>query len=96
MNRTAPKILLALMTMPVAVHAEVSDKMATIPQLRMQGIIVAVVLLAMVRWSAWFSILAFAVIAFFGAATYETFADPYVGPAILNEQGIPYVVSSYG
>jgi hypothetical protein len=93
MNRTVPIILLA---MPVAAHAEVSDKMATIPQLWMQGIIIAVVLLALVRWSVWFSILAFAVISFFGAATYDTFADPYVGPAILNEQGIPYVASSYG
>ena len=76
-------------------HAEVSDKMASIPQLWVQGIVIAIILFALVRWSVWLSIFAIVVITFFGIATYETLADPYVGPAIMKEQGVPYAVSAY-
>jgi len=93
MNKSSLLIFLAF---PVAAYAEVSDKMATVAQLWAQGIIVAIVLLLLVRWSTWFSILALMVIALFGFSTYETFTDPYIGQAILNEQGIPYMLSSYG
>ena len=89
------KIFLLLLVSEPA-FAEVSDKMATMSQLWMQGVIVGSVLLLLIWWSRWFAILGIPVAMFFGLASYSTFSDPYVGPAIINEQGIPYIISSYG
>ena len=89
-------ILVALSTFPVSALAEVSDKMATIPQLWVQGAIGSLALLLLVRLSRWFALPGAAVVAFLGIGSYETFADPFVGPAILHEQGTPYLASSYG
>lgn len=90
------QFLVMLLVTPLSAHAEVSDKMASIPELWIQGIVCAVILLALVRWSVWFSILAIITITVFSVATYETFADPFIGPAIMKEQGVAYAVSSYG
>ena len=89
-------ILFILILFLTPAYAEVSDKMSTIPDLWLQGFVVGFVLLILIRWSIYFSILGILVTLFFGVVSYETFFDPFVGPAILKEQGAPYVISSYG
>jgi len=81
---------------PLLVFAEVSDKVPSIQQLWLQGIMVALVLSILVRFSYWFFIVAALIVIFFGITSYETIADPYVGPAILKEQGTAYVVALFG
>ena len=76
--------------------AEVSDKVLSIPQLWTHGIIGGVILFMLIRYSAWFITLGLAVVLFFGLVAYETIADPFVGPAIVKEQGNTYIVASYG
>ncbi|MDH5408132.1 MAG: hypothetical protein OEZ33_12055 [Gammaproteobacteria bacterium] len=86
-------ILLLFLSTPA--YAEVSDKMPSMYQLWLYSAIGFIVILFLVRWSLWFIVLAVLSALFFGTASYETFADPYIGPAIIKEQGLPYIVSSY-
>jgi hypothetical protein len=81
---------------PFPALAEVSDKMATIPQLWVQGLLSALILLVLVRASAWWIIPGVLAVAFFVYGAYSTFADPFMGQAVFHEQGIPYIVSAYG
>lgn len=91
------RALFLLFTLTPAIgFAEVSDKMATISELWLQGLIVGAILFALVRWSHWYSVLAAVVVIFFFIASQKTFTDPYIGPAIMQEQGNRYKVASYG
>jgi hypothetical protein len=89
-------LLILLSAISIPAFAEVSDKIASIPELWLQGAIGGAVLYFLVRWSIWFGILALLVVAFLGAVSYETLQDPFVGGAVLREQGTQYVVASYG
>ena len=85
-----------LICFPSIAFAEVSDKMASIPALWLQGTVGAVILFALGRYSYVLAALGFLVCIFWLIGTYETFADPYIGPAIRYEQGVPYVFAAYG
>ena len=87
---------LAILLLPFPALAEVSDKMPTITQLWLQGLIGAILLLLLIRRFIWASILGFCVVPFFAFASYDMLADPFVGPAIMKEQGTSYIVSAYG
>ena len=76
--------------------AEVSDKVMSIPQLWTYGIIGSVILFTLIRYSAWFVVLGLVVVLFFCLVSHQTIADPFVGPAIVKEQGNNYIVASYG
>ena len=81
---------------PSISFAEVSDKLHSQPELWLQGFGVGVVMLILCTYRPFLLILIWApVVSLFGWATHELFADPYVGPAILQEQGMIYQVISY-
>lgn len=85
-----------LLLLPLPAFAEVSDKMPTQQNLWTTGLLLALCLGFAVRWSTWFNLLAWPLIAlcFYGAYDLLTQAD--VGPAIIREQGNAYIVASYG
>ncbi len=56
----------------------------------------AIILLVLIRWSIWFSVLGVITILLFSVISYQTLSDPCVGPAIIKEQGMPYIFASYG
>ena len=89
-------ILLIFSVFPLLAFAEVSDKMASIPSMWAQGITVAIVLLFLVRRYILSGIVGVFVVAFFTYASYDSFSDPHIGPAIIREQGTLYIVAAYG
>lgn len=94
--RNMKYIVLLLSLMPLSVLAEVSDKMASIPFMWVQGVVGAIVLLFLIQRFIWASVFGVLVVTFFTYASYATFADPYIGPAIIQEQGTPYIIAAYG
>jgi hypothetical protein len=75
--------------------AEVSDKMASIPELWLHGMIVGLLIYFLTVWRIGFVILGGLFIAFFAFAAYDTLNSPFIGEAIIKEQGVPYIVASY-
>ncbi|WP_155735506.1 hypothetical protein [Pseudoalteromonas luteoviolacea] len=75
--------------------AEVSDKMATIPELWLHGLIFGVPVYFLTAWRKGFLFLGISFALLFAYAAYATLSDPYVGAAIIKEQGIPYIIASY-
>jgi hypothetical protein len=75
--------------------AEVSDKMATIPELWLQGFLFGVPVYFLTAWRKGFLILGVLLTVFFAYAAYATLSDPYVGVGIIKEQGTPYIIASY-
>ncbi|WHI53005.1 hypothetical protein P3339_09655 [Microbulbifer sp. MLAF003] len=86
--------LLSLFPLPAL--AEVSDKMTSIPVMWIQGAVGAIVLLLVIRRFIWASAFGALVVAFFTYASFATFDDPHIGPAIIKEQATPYIVAAYG
>ena len=76
--------------------AEVSDKMNSQAGLYFSGLLAGGLLLLLVRWSIWANIIAVPLVGLFFYFAYETLADPFVGPAIIQEQGVSYVFALYG
>ena len=88
--------LLLLALLPVPALAEVSDKVASIPQLWLTGAFAGVVAFLASRYRVALGAILLPVSAFFVFAGLEPIRDPYVGPAIISEQGPIYVVAVYG
>jgi hypothetical protein len=78
------------------VMAEVSDKAASHLQLWVEGIVVGGLALVAGVFRPVLGILIGLLFGLlFGYAAYDTFVDPYIGPAVLAEQGEIYRVSVY-
>jgi len=75
--------------------AEVSDKMATISQLWLQGFLFGAPVYFLTVWRKGFLVLGILLTVFFAYAAYATLSDPYVGVGIIQEQGTPYIIASY-
>ncbi|HJX31545.1 MAG TPA: hypothetical protein VJ624_06805 [Thermodesulfobacteriota bacterium] len=76
--------------------AETSDKMSTITRIWIEGLIIGWVgfFAAMFRFGS--GILYSLTTVFFCIGTYGLISDPYVGPAVIAEQGTAYIPSVYG
>ena len=90
------RVLFFLLLCPLVAYAEVSDKMATQPELWVQGGLVGCVLAAAIRWSKWVNLIGLPLVVLFFYLAYDTLAQPDIGPAIINEQGSPYIIALYG
>ncbi|MDP2563748.1 hypothetical protein [Pseudoalteromonas marina] len=75
--------------------AEVSDKMATIPELWLQGFIFGIPVYFLTVWRKGFLGLGILFTVFFAYVAYATLSDPYIGVGIIKEQGRPYIIASY-
>lgn len=82
--------------LPACAFAEVSDKMPSITRLWGEGFIVALFGYLSARYRIWTGILFGLFSLFFCFGTYSLLSDPYVGPAIIAEQGNPYLFTVYG
>ena len=70
--------------------------MTSIPVMWVQGVVGAILLLSLIRRFIWASLFGVLVVSFFTYASYATFNDPHIGPAIIHEQGTPYIIAAYG
>ena len=85
-----------MLLLPCGAFAEVSDKMATQSELWVTGIIFGIVLALLLLWSKWMNIIALPIAFLFFYFAYDTLAQPDIGPAIIKEQGKPYIFALYG
>jgi hypothetical protein len=90
------KIILLLLFFSLPAIAEVSDKMNSQADLYFSGFLSGCLLALLIRWSKWTNLIAWPLVALFFYFAYETFADPFIGPVIIQEQGIAYIFASYG
>ena len=90
------KICALLLLLPVSAIAEVSDKMATQPGLWFSGLIAGILVAAAVRWTKWLNLIGVPLVVLFFYFAYDTLAQPNIGPAIIREQGVPYIIALYG
>lgn len=76
--------------------AEVSDKVSSIPEHWMVALPVAAIMLLAARWRWWLALpLALPLLALICAGLALP-TEPYIGPALLQEQGWPYFGSLWG
>jgi len=87
---------LALLTLSFSAAAEVSDKMASQPGTWVSGVVVGILLALGIRWSKWGNLAGVPVAAGFFYFAWETLHQPHIGPAIIKEQGTPYIIALYG
>jgi len=90
------RIFLVLLALPAPALAEVSDKMATQPSLWFSGGLVGVLLVLGIRWSKWVNFIGVPLAVLFFYFAWNTLRQPYIGPAIIKEQGTPYILALYG
>jgi hypothetical protein len=91
--RSLPSLLLLA---PSAALAEVSDKVATVPQLWLTAILAGTVALLAGRHRLLLGLCLLPVSLFLVLATLEPINDPYVAPAVISELGYSYVSAGYG
>jgi len=89
-------IALVMFTASFPAFAEVSDKMPSIPQLWLQGGVLAALLFGFGRLRLWTAGLAIILACFLAVGSYDMVNDEHVGRAIRVEQGMPYVAAAYG
>lgn len=89
-------IIYPLVLTPLNVCAEVSDKMPTQSGLWITGLVGGTVAALLLRSSKRLNILAVPLVLLFFYFAYDTLAQPDIGPAIIKEQGTPYVMALYG
>lgn len=91
MNRTL--YLLLFFSLPAI--AEVSDKMPSQAGLYLTGFFAGSLLSLLIRWSKWANLVAWPLVVVFSYYAYDTLFDPFIGPAIIHEQGKSYIFASY-
>ena len=70
--------------------------MATQTELWLAGATVGSVLMAGIAWKSWINYLATPIMILFFYAAYSTLSEPFIGPAVVREQGISYILALYG
>ena len=96
MKALSRSISLLLVLLPLPALAEVSDKVASVPQLWLTGVLAGVVAFLAGRYRVALGAILLPVSMFLIFAGLEPIRDPFVGPAIISEQGQTYVVAVYG
>lgn len=87
---------LAPLTLSFSASAEVSDKMASQPGIWVSGVVVGILLTLGIRWSRWGNLVGVPVAAGCFYFAWDTLNQPHIGPAIIKEQGTPYIIALYG
>lgn len=87
MKRMASFLFLLL---PSVAVAEVSDKMATIPEVFIQGAIAATIAFALSRFRWWLVLIAAGWALLLAAGVYGLWEEKHMREAVLHEQGIKY------
>ena len=87
---------LLLVFAPSSALAEVSDKVATVPQLWLTAVLAGTTALLAARYRLLLGLALLPMSLFLVLATLEPINDPYVGPAVVSELGHSYVHAGYG
>jgi hypothetical protein len=79
----------------LGVFAEVSDKIASIPQMWLQGFLFGGIgfLLSTKKW--WLSLIGFILVFAMASGTYDMQTDKFMSAAVINEQGEGYFITGY-
>jgi hypothetical protein len=88
--------VVVLAAVPRPAFAEVSDKVSSIPEHWIRAIPVAAVLLVLARWRWWLALPLAPPLVMLIWAGLALPSEPYIGPALLQEQGWPYFLSLWG
>jgi hypothetical protein len=88
-------ILLFLVLVPVSAWAEVSDKIPSIFQMWVQGIIFGVICFYLASKKWWLAIVGVGLSIILFAGVYDMEADKYMRQAVINEQGETYLIYGY-
>jgi putative exporter of polyketide antibiotics len=81
--------------LPQIVFAEVSDKIASISLMWMDGLVFGVIGLTLAYKKWWLVFLGILVSLVFISAAYDLETDQYLKEAILREQGVTYFIHAY-
>ena len=85
-----------LLLLPLPAFAEVSDKVASIPQLWITAAVAGSVAFLAGRYRFVLGVVLFPISLLLILSVLEPVLDPFVGPAIVLEQGRSYLVAAYG
>ena len=96
MKSNMSPIAIALLLMTGIAHAEVSDKAASISQIWWCYLAVGVVALLLARYRFALGLVMLPVELLLIFINHDTLSDPYVGKALLAEQGSAYAWATYG
>ncbi|WP_139250067.1 hypothetical protein [Hydrocarboniphaga daqingensis] len=81
---------LLLLLLPSVAVAEVSDKMATIPEVLIQGAIAAAIAFAVSRLRWWLALIAAGWALLLAVGVYGLWEERHMREAVLHQQGIKY------
>ena len=95
MRRHMNKSVIYLLLVSNSAYAEVSDKIPTQSSIWLAGISIGLLLVLLLVWSKWINVLAIPIVIFFFMFAFGTLHSD-IGPAIIKEQGVPYIVALYG
>ncbi|RAP57078.1 hypothetical protein [Oleiagrimonas sp. MCCC 1A03011] len=87
------KASLLLLLLPSVAVAEVSDKMATIPEVLVQGAVAAAIAFAVSRFRWWLVFIAASWALLLAVGAYGLWEEKHMREAVLHEQGIKYFVA---
>jgi predicted neutral ceramidase superfamily lipid hydrolase len=85
-----------LILLPSLALAEVSDKVPTISQLWSQGFIIGLIAFMGSIYRIWTGVISGLLALFFSFYISQILTDPFVGSAIINEQGTSYIIAVWG
>lgn len=85
-------VLLYMLLIPAIAAAEVSDKIPSMGFILGQGVVVAAVALVLAWFRWWLAFLGVGVGVLMLSGIWDMWQEPYMGAAILNEQGPQYFV----
>ena len=88
-------IILLLLSADIS-YAEVMDKEPSIAQIYIYGLVGAALIVFSARLKPWLLLLVAPLPLLYFTGMIIEINDPYVGPAILNEAGVFYFISTYG
>ena len=97
MNKSfATRVAFLLLPLPGHAYAEVSDKAASIPQIWLTYIAIGLAALLLGRLKLALGLVIFPIGLLLAYVNHDTLSDPFVGRALIAEQGSPYLFATYG
>ena len=94
--KDSSRLIYLLLLLPLPAFAEVSDKIASIPQLWITAAVVGLVAFLASRYRLALGLVLLPVSVLLILVGLEPVRDPFVGPAVIVEQGQTYVLAVYG
>ena len=96
MTSTRFRLFFVLTILCCIAHAEVSDKAASLSQIWWTDIAIGIVALVLARYRFVLGLVMLPICLLIAYVDHDTLADPYIGEALIAEQGQAYVWAVYG